>query len=91
MNKDQRWIGCAANDKIDMVRTVRYVTAPRRSQSYFCRLSYDSLVLPGGCVAAPPPLPWARRFGNSAARTVGASCCGRGTGHSLLGSSPTAL
>jgi hypothetical protein len=28
MNKDQGWIVCAANDKIDMVRTIRDVTAP---------------------------------------------------------------
>jgi hypothetical protein len=28
MNKDQGWIVCAANDEIDMVRTIRHVTAP---------------------------------------------------------------
>jgi pimeloyl-ACP methyl ester carboxylesterase len=28
MNKDQGWIVCAANEKIDMVRTIRHVTAP---------------------------------------------------------------
>jgi hypothetical protein len=28
MNKDQGWIVCAENDEIDMVRTIRHVTAP---------------------------------------------------------------
>ena len=42
MNKDQGCIVRAANDKIDMVRTISNVTVPRRSQSYLCCLSYDS-------------------------------------------------
>jgi hypothetical protein len=37
MNKDQGWIVCAANDKIDMVRTIRHVTVARRSQGYLYR------------------------------------------------------
>jgi len=31
MNKDQGWIACAANDKIDMVRPIRHPTAPADS------------------------------------------------------------
>ena len=36
MNEDQGWIVCAANDKIDTVRIIRHVTAPRPDLSFLC-------------------------------------------------------
>ena len=48
MNKDQGWIACAANEKIDMVRTIRHVTAPADLSLISAALSYDGEHIAGG-------------------------------------------
>jgi hypothetical protein len=63
MNKDQGWIVCAANKKIDMVRSIRHPIAPADLDLMPAALSYNIAPiepLAGGhlsSTAVPPTAP----------------------------------